>query len=114
MALLVSASSRLSSALQQQQGPAERTTTKKNAEIAVVARPAPLQQIKAAAAASLCSALLAVAQPAAAELSKFEYEAGGEFGKGTALQFGEADIKVWAGGRGRGRESQRGRQRSAV
>ena len=30
---------------------------------------------------------------AKADLNKFEYEAGGEFGKGTALQFGEADIK---------------------
>lgn len=33
-----------------------------------------------------------LAPPAIAELSQFEQEIGGEFGNGTALQFGEADI----------------------
>lgn len=32
------------------------------------------------------------AQPAVADLNKYEAELGGEFGNGTALQFGEADI----------------------
>jgi uncharacterized protein YjbI with pentapeptide repeats len=43
----------------------------------------------------LLAASLAVALPqsAFAELNKLEAAAGGEFGNGTALQFGEADIK---------------------
>ena len=46
-----------------------------------------------AGAAALFSATLLVTQPAFAELNKFEEEIAGEFGTGTALQFGEADIK---------------------
>lgn len=44
-------------------------------------------------AAALLSAVLLTAQPASADLNKFESESGGEFGRGTAQQFGEADIK---------------------
>jgi hypothetical protein len=44
------------------------------------------------AAALLASSLLA-SPPAVAELNVYEAEAGGEFGRGTAQQYGEADIK---------------------
>lgn len=43
----------------------------------------------AAAAAVLAGTFLC--EPAGAELNKFEYQAGGEFGNGTALQYGSAD-----------------------
>lgn len=46
----------------------------------------------AAGAGALAAALLLVSGPAVAELNKFEYNAGGEFGNGTALQYGEADV----------------------
>lgn len=46
-----------------------------------------------AGAAALFSAALLVAQPAFAELNRLEEEVTGEFGVGTALQYGEADIK---------------------
>lgn len=48
---------------------------------------------RAAGAALLASALLAVAPPSLAELNTFEAEAGGEFGRGSALQYGEADLQ---------------------
>lgn len=51
---------------------------------------APLQ---AAGAGALAAALLLAASPATAELNKYEAAAGGEFGIGTALQYGEADVK---------------------
>lgn len=41
---------------------------------------------------ALVAAGLLIAQPALADLNKFEYEAGGEFGRGTAQQYGEATI----------------------
>lgn len=44
------------------------------------------------AAAALSAALL-LAPPAFADLNKYEQELGGEFGNGTAQQYGEADIK---------------------
>lgn len=55
----------------------------------------PLRVIRDAGAAALLSAALLAtsAAPALAELNKFEEEMGGEFGRGSALQFGEADIK---------------------
>jgi hypothetical protein len=34
-----------------------------------------------------------LASPALAELNKFEAGAGGEFGMGSAQQYGEADVK---------------------
>lgn len=45
------------------------------------------------AGAALTSASLLFAAPSIAELNPYEYNAGGEFGVGTAQQFGEADIK---------------------
>lgn len=33
------------------------------------------------------------ARSALADLNSFEYEMGGEFGKGSAMQYGEADIQ---------------------
>lgn len=47
---------------------------------------------RAAGAASVLSGLL-ISSPAWADLNEYEANAGGEFGRGTALQFGEADIK---------------------
>lgn len=49
--------------------------------------------LKSAGGATLLSAALLVAQPAAAELNRLEAEARVEFGVGTAQQYGEADIK---------------------
>lgn len=49
---------------------------------------------RACCAGALAAALLLAASPASAELNKFEYEIGGEFGVGTAQQYGEADLKV--------------------
>ncbi|GMH32351.1 hypothetical protein BSKO_00185 [Bryopsis sp. KO-2023] len=43
--------------------------------------------------ASLVGASLLVTTPALAELNKYEFDAGGEFGIGTAQQYGEADVK---------------------
>lgn len=48
---------------------------------------------RAAGAALLASALLAVSPPAFADLNVYEAEAGGEFGRGSAMQYGEADIQ---------------------
>lgn len=48
---------------------------------------------KAALAAGLAASLTMAPGPALADLNKFEYNAGGEFGVGTALQYGEADLK---------------------
>lgn len=48
---------------------------------------------RTAGAAFLASALLAVSPPAFADLNVFEAEAGGEFGRGTAMQYGEANIQ---------------------
>jgi hypothetical protein len=48
---------------------------------------------KAAGALLLSATLFFTAPSAKAELNKFEYNAGGEFGNGTAEQYGEADIK---------------------
>ncbi|KAL4429364.1 hypothetical protein ABPG77_005138 [Micractinium sp. CCAP 211/92] len=47
----------------------------------------------AAGAGALAAAILLVSGPAGAELNKYEYNAGGEFGVGTAQQYGEADVK---------------------
>ncbi len=59
-----------------------------------VAPPKPLQFLgKAAIAAGLAASLTLAGTPARADLNKFEYNAGGEFGVGTALQYGEADLK---------------------
>ena len=43
--------------------------------------------------AALLSLGLCTGQPALADLNKFEAAAGGEFGVGTALQFGEAELR---------------------
>lgn len=48
---------------------------------------------RAAGAALLASALLALSPPAFADLNVYEAEAGGEFGRGSAMQYGEADIQ---------------------
>lgn len=48
---------------------------------------------QAAGAGAALSAALLFAPPAMAELNRFEFEAGGEFGSGTAAQYGEADLK---------------------
>lgn len=48
---------------------------------------------KNTAMAGATAAILLAAQPSYAELNKFEAAAGGEFGMGTAQQYGEADVK---------------------
>ena len=45
------------------------------------------------AAAAIAAVAVLTAAPAGAELNKFEANAGGEFGMGSAQQFGEADVK---------------------
>lgn len=47
----------------------------------------------AGAAATLLSFSAFACQPALADLNKFEAAAGGEFGVGTAAQFGEAELR---------------------
>jgi uncharacterized protein YjbI with pentapeptide repeats len=53
----------------------------------------PWRAARFSGASLLLSAALLAAQPALADLNRFEQEAGGEFGQGTAQQYGEADIK---------------------
>jgi uncharacterized protein YjbI with pentapeptide repeats len=48
---------------------------------------------KAAAVASLISLSACIAAPAFADLNRLEATVEGEFGKGSAMQYGEADIK---------------------
>ncbi len=45
------------------------------------------------AAAAFLSLSLITCQPASADLNRFEAAAGGEFGVGTAAQFGEAELR---------------------
>lgn len=45
------------------------------------------------AAAGVLSLGLAFTQPSFADLNKFEAAAGGEFGVGTAMQYGEAELR---------------------
>lgn len=45
------------------------------------------------AAAAFLSLSLFTCQPASADLNRFEAAAGGEFGVGTAAQFGEAELR---------------------
>ena len=45
------------------------------------------------AAAAFLSLSLVTCQPASADLNRFEAAAGGEFGVGTAAQFGEAELR---------------------
>ncbi|GLC41121.1 hypothetical protein PLESTB_001793800 [Pleodorina starrii] len=51
------------------------------------------KQLRSAAAALAASATLALAGPALADLNVYEAEAGGEFGIGSAMQYGEADVQ---------------------
>ncbi len=44
------------------------------------------------AGAAVAASMLLMASPALADLNKYEAEAGGEFGVGSAQQWGEADI----------------------
>ena len=53
----------------------------------------PWRLIRDAGAATMLSAALLCAGPAYADLNKFEQEMGGEFGRGSAQQYGEADVK---------------------
>lgn len=46
-----------------------------------------------AATIATLGAVVLLASPALAELNKFEAGAGGEFGMGSAQQYGEADVK---------------------
>lgn len=48
----------------------------------------PLGAVQAAGTGALAAAVLLMASPASADLNKYEAAAGGEFGIGTALQFG--------------------------
>lgn len=59
------------------------------------ASPAPQQQPRwrAAVSAALAAAVVAAAMPAYADLNRFEAEQRGEFGIGSAAQFGSADLK---------------------
>jgi hypothetical protein len=52
-----------------------------------------MDDLRKAGTAALLSAALFIASPAFADLNKYEAAAGGEFGNGTAQQFGEADLK---------------------
>jgi hypothetical protein len=49
------------------------------------------QRLASAAATAVLAGSFLLGGPAAAELNKYEYSAGGEFGIGSAQQFGEAD-----------------------
>ncbi|GFR42620.1 hypothetical protein Agub_g3551 [Astrephomene gubernaculifera] len=51
------------------------------------------KQLRSTAAALLASASLALAGPALADLNALEAAAGGEFGIGSAQQYGEADLQ---------------------
>lgn len=56
----------------------------------------PLAAVRAAgagAAAAAAAAVLLAASPASADLNRLEAQITGEFGIGSALQFGEADVK---------------------
>ena len=58
------------------------------------ASPAPQQpRWRAAVSAALAAAVVAAAAPAYADLNRFEAEQRGEFGIGSAAQFGSADLK---------------------
>ncbi|KAG2660189.1 thylakoid lumenal protein TL20.3, chloroplastic-like [Panicum virgatum] len=58
------------------------------------APPAPRQpRWRAAVSAALAAAVVAAAAPAYADLNRFEAEQRGEFGIGSAAQFGSADLK---------------------
>lgn len=59
------------------------------------ASPAPQQQPRwrAAVSAALAAAVVAASMPAYADLNRFEAEQRGEFGIGSAAQFGSADLK---------------------
>ncbi len=48
--------------------------------------------LKKSIAVALGTGLLLCSHPASADLNRLEAAAGGEFGNGTALQYGEADI----------------------
>ncbi|KIY91442.1 Thylakoid lumenal protein [Monoraphidium neglectum] len=53
-----------------------------------------VQNLQRAGLAALASVLVAVAPPSAmADLNRFEADAGGEFGRGSAGQYGEADLQ---------------------
>lgn len=59
-------------------------------------RPSLLAAVRAAgagAAAAAAAAILLVSSPASAELNQLEAQIGGEFGIGSAQQYGEADVK---------------------
>lgn len=58
--------------------------------------PSPLAAVRAAgagAAAAAAAAILLASGPASAELNRLEAQIGGEFGIGSAQQYGEADVK---------------------
>ena len=48
---------------------------------------------KKAGTAAILSAAMCLTPPAMADLNKYEAAAGGEFGNGTAQQYGEADLR---------------------
>lgn len=52
-----------------------------------------MQALAKTALAAGAAVTIALTPPALADLNRFEYNAGGEFGVGSALQFGEADLK---------------------
>lgn len=52
-----------------------------------------MQSLAKTALAAGAAVTIALAPPALADLNKYEYNAGGEFGVGSALQYGEADLK---------------------
>eukprot|EP00877_Chromochloris_zofingiensis_P002608 jgi/Chrzof1/12348/Cz06g31120.t1 len=52
-----------------------------------------MASLKNAGLAMLASAAVFTSAPAFADLNRLEAEVGGEFGRGTALQYGEADLK---------------------
>lgn len=52
-----------------------------------------MQSLAKTALAAGAAVTISLAPPALADLNRFEYNAGGEFGVGSALQYGEADLK---------------------
>lgn len=54
---------------------------------------APKPSMQSLALAAGAALTIALTPPALADLNRFEYNAGGEFGVGSALQYGEADLK---------------------
>uniref|UniRef100_A0A7S0RK82 Thylakoid lumenal protein n=1 Tax=Chlamydomonas leiostraca TaxID=1034604 RepID=A0A7S0RK82_9CHLO len=72
--------------------PVRATGITRSRRVNVVARATPEQRVGLVAATGALAAALVCSPAAMADLNRFEYNAATEFGAGTALQYGEADI----------------------